>query len=68
MLDALVEFVARIVVEFVFHTVFHGIGWVMLKAVTLGRYPPPRPEKYNEGFVALLPIACLFVGLALAFS
>ena len=68
MLEALFELVARFVVEFLFYTVFYGIGWVMLKTVTLGHYPPPQPAKHNEELVALFPIATLFVGLTLAFS
>ncbi|MDP3539017.1 MAG: hypothetical protein Q8S26_10005 [Azonexus sp.] len=68
MLEALFELVARFVVEFLFYTVFYGIGWAMLKTVTLGRYPPPQPAKHNEELVALFPIATLFVGLTLAFS
>jgi hypothetical protein len=68
MLDALIEFVVRFVVEFVFYTILYAIGWVMLKTVTLGRYPPPRSEKHNEELVALFPVATLFVWLALALS
>ena len=68
MLEALFELFARFVVEFVFDTVLYGIGWLMLKAITLGHYPPPRTEKHNQGLVALFPVATLFVGLTLAFS
>ena len=68
MLEALAELVARFVVEFLFYTVFYGIGWVMLKTVTLGRYPPSQPAKHNEELVALFPIATIFVGLTLALS
>jgi hypothetical protein len=68
MLDGLFELLARLVVQFVFYTVLHGIGWLMLKAITLGHYPPPRPEKHNQELVALFPVATLFVGLTLAFS
>ena len=68
MLDALFELVAKFLVEVVFYTVLYGIGWVMLKALTLGRYPPPRPQKHNEELVALFPVATLFVGLTVALS
>lgn len=68
MLDALFELLTRFVVEFVFYTVLYGIGWIMLKAITLGHYPPPRPGMHNQELVALLPVATLFVGLTLAFS
>lgn len=68
MIEALFELLARFVVEFVFYTALYGIGWLMLKAITLGHYPPPRPEKHNQELVALFPVATLFVGLTLAFS
>lgn len=68
MLDALLEIVARFAVEFMFYTVFYGIGRGMLKTITLGRYPPPRTEKHNKELVALLPLATLFAGLAFACS
>jgi hypothetical protein len=68
MLDALLELIARFVVEFIFYTVLYAIGWGMLKVITLGRYPPRRPEKHNEELVALFPVATVFVGLTVAFS
>lgn len=72
MLDALFEAAARFVgsflVEFVFYTVFYSIGWVMLKTITLGRYPPQRPARHNEELVAVFPIVTLLVGVTLAFS
>lgn len=68
MLDGLFELLAKFVVEIVFYTVLYGIGWVMLKTITLGRYPPPRVVKHNQELVALFPVAALFAGLAFAFS
>lgn len=68
MLEALFELVARFLIEFLFYTVLYGVGWVMLKAITFGNYPPPRPHKHNQELVALLPVATLFVGLTFAFS
>ena len=68
MLDALVEMVGRFVVEVLFYTVLYGIGWIMLKAITLGRYPPPHDVKHNQELVALFPVATLFAGLTFAFA
>lgn len=48
MLEALFELVARFLIEFLFYTVFYGGGCVMLKAITLGCYPPPRPKTHND--------------------
>ncbi|HEX5804650.1 MAG TPA: hypothetical protein VFY24_16670 [Azospira sp.] len=67
MLNALFELIAKFLVELLFYTVLYGVGWAMLKMVTLGRYPPPPPQKHNEELVALLPVATLFVGITLAF-
>lgn len=66
MLEALFELVARFLVEFLFYKVLYAAGWIMLKAITLGRYPPPH--KHNEELVALFPLATLLLGLALVFS
>lgn len=66
--DALLELIARFLVDFVFYTVLYGIGFIMLKAVTAGRYPPPKPQKHNEQLVAVFPIAVLFVALTVKFS
>lgn len=68
MLDALLEIVGRILVEFLFYTVSYWVGWLMLKVITLGRYPPQKPARHNEELVAIFPIASLFAGLAFAFS
>jgi hypothetical protein len=68
MLDALFELVASFLVEFLFYTVLYRVGWAMLKAITLGSYPPPHPHQHNQELIALLPVATLFVGLTFAFS
>ncbi|MCZ4303262.1 hypothetical protein O4G98_00800 [Zoogloeaceae bacterium G21618-S1] len=68
MLDTLFEVVASVLVEFLFYTVLYGVGWVMLKAITLGGYPPKRSQKHNQELVALFPVATFFVGAAVLFS
>lgn len=68
MLDALFEIVGRILVEFLFYTVSYWVGWLMLKVITLGHYPPQKPARHSEELVAIFPIASLFVGLAFMFS
>jgi hypothetical protein len=67
MLDAIVEPLVRFVVDFLFFTVLYAIGWVMLRVITLGRYPPRPTEKHNEQLVALFPVATLFVAITFAF-
>ncbi|TVO57162.1 hypothetical protein [Denitromonas halophila] len=68
MLDAILEFATRFLVEFLFYTFLYGVGWVMLKAMTLGRYPPHPSQKHNRELVALFPVAAFFVGATIAFS
>lgn len=68
MLDALLEWIARFLVEFAFYTVLYGIGWLMLKSLTLGQYPPAPPVRHNKELVALFPVASLFLGLTFAYS
>ncbi len=67
MLDALAELIVQFVAKFLF-TVLYGIGWIMLKIITLGHYPPRLPEKHNEQLVALFPVATIFVAITVALS
>jgi hypothetical protein len=48
--------------------VFYPIGWVMVRVVTVGRYPPPSPSKRTREFIALLPLIVLIVGVTIWFS
>lgn len=67
MLDALVEFVARFVgsaiVEIVFLGIFYWPGWLILRVVTLGRYPPAKGEPHNHEFVAAVAVAALLAAI-----
>lgn len=72
MLDALIEFIARLVwgflVEVIFYSVFYPIGRFMLKAVTFGQNPPPPPHEHNRDLVAGLPIVVAAIAITLAYS
>jgi hypothetical protein len=72
MIDALAEFIARFVggflVEVIFYSVFYPLGWLMLKIVTFGRYPPPSPQQHNRDLVAGFPLVVIAVGVTLAYS
>ncbi|CAL92957.1 hypothetical protein [Azoarcus olearius] len=59
---------AQALLEFLFHTVLYGAGWLMLRALTLGRYPPPRPIEHNHDLVALLPLVTVLVTIAFAYA
>lgn len=72
MLDAIAEALARFVGSFLVETVMLGIfywpGWLLLRVVTLGRYPPRPDEPHNREFVAAVAVAALFALLTLALS
>ncbi|ARU31586.1 hypothetical protein CAP31_07740 [Sulfuriferula sp. AH1] len=71
-LDAIAEIVIRVIGQFVAEVLFVGIfywpGWVILRVLTLGRYPPPQEHPHNREFVAIVAFAALLVGLTLYFS
>ena len=66
-LDALIEGALRIAGEFfmevIFVRIFYWPGWLILRTLTLGRYPPRRSNPHSEEFVATMGllgvIACI---------
>jgi hypothetical protein len=71
-LDAIVEVVARIAgqvfIDVVLVGVFYWPGWLILRMVTLGRYPPPKGQPHNREFVAVVALAVFLAGVSLYFS
>jgi hypothetical protein len=71
-INAMAEFVLRTVGQFVLEVVIVGVfywpGWIILRVVTLGRYPPERSEPHNRKFVAAVGVASLLAGLTLFYS
>ena len=72
MLDAVAEFLFRTVGHFVLELVFYGLfywpGWLILRVVTLGKYPPPQPQPHNRDFVSGIPLVVLVIGVTIYFS
>ena len=66
--DALLEAAAHIIIDVVLTEVFYWPGWVILRVLTLGRYPPPRGIEHNRQFVAVVAVAALFIGAAIYYS
>jgi hypothetical protein len=68
-LDAIVEVVARVVGQFVVDVVLVGVfywpGWIILRMVTFGRYPPSQAQPHNREFVAVVALAVLLAGVTL---
>lgn len=71
-LDAIAEVVVRVVgqvlVEVVFVGIFYWPGWLILRLLTLGSYPPPQSQPHNREFVAMVALAALLAGLTIHFS
>jgi hypothetical protein len=63
--EALLKAVGGFLVEVVFVGVFYWPGWVILRVLTFGRYPPRKAEPHSKEFVATFGsatiLACLLV-------
>jgi len=72
MLDAVAEFLFRTVgaflLELLIITIGYWPGWLILRILTLGVYPPPRPTPHNEYFVGAIPYITFLVWLTLHYS
>jgi hypothetical protein len=59
-LDAIVEIAFRIVVQFVIEVLFVGIfywpGWLILRVITIGRYPPQQSQPHSASLWQYLPL------------
>jgi len=54
-MELLVSAIGWLCVELIFYGLFYAIGWIFIKAVTLGRHP--GPWRGAEGFVDLELVA-----------
>lgn len=48
--------------------IFYWPGWVVLRVVTLGRYPPQKSTKHDPEFVAVVGFAFLIAILIAIYS
>lgn len=60
-LDAVAEVVLRFVGEVVLVGIFYWPGWLALRIVTLGRYPPLKSKPHSKEFVAAFGFVTLLV-------
>jgi len=71
-LDAIAEFAFRVVGQFVIEVLFVGIfywpGWLILRAVTIGRYPPQQSQPHSREFVAMAAFVVFLVGITVYFT
>mgnify|MGYP003416370697 CR=1 len=61
-LDAIIEAVGNIIIEYVVNRVFYWPGWVILKLITFGRYPPPQSQPHNREYVSGFFLVLLGIG------
>lgn len=48
--------------------IFYWPGWLILRVVTFGRYPPAQSVPHNREFVAGVPLAVLPVVITLIYT
>ncbi len=68
MLDAIAAFLGDFILEVLLIGVFYWPGWLILRVLTLGKYPPPRPQSHNQYFVSSIPVILGLAGLTFYFS
>jgi len=68
-LDAIAEVVVRTVGSFLFEVVFVGVfywpGWLLLRTLTLERYPPQKSDPHSKEFVAAFGFVVILVSALL---
>ena len=52
--------VVRFLISYVVERVFYWPGWLILRVLTFGRYPPLPGSPHNETFVALVAFATFY--------
>ncbi|WP_334188266.1 hypothetical protein [Noviherbaspirillum sp.] len=71
-LDSIAEVVLKAVGQFLIEVVLVGVfywpGWLILRTLTFGRYPPKRPHPHSEEFVGAFGFAAILVGALLTVS
>ncbi|MGR9014114.1 MAG: hypothetical protein ACU83U_10765 [Gammaproteobacteria bacterium] len=67
-IEVVVRTIAQFIVEVLFIGVFYWPGWVVLRILTLGHYPPPQSHPHNREFVAIVAFTALSAGVALHYS
>jgi len=64
-LDAIAEVVVRavgwLIVDVILTNIFYWPGWLFLKVLTLGRYPPSSSTPHKREFVAIFGFAVILV-------
>jgi hypothetical protein len=64
MLEEVVKFVFSIVLNLVFYVILYWSGWLILRILTLGNYPPPQSRQHNRIFVSGIALVTLLIVIA----
>jgi len=51
-----------------FAAIFYWPGWLVLRVITIGRYPPAKGIEHNTGFVITFGMGLFVVMLGLIYS
>ncbi len=63
-----VTIVGQFIIDVLLVGIFYWPGWVILRVVTFGRYPPLQSESHNRQLVAMVALAALLAGVAFYYS
>lgn len=70
--DTLAEIAIRVAGQFVIEVLFIGIfywpGWLILRVITVGRYPPQQSQPHSREFVAMVAFVVFLVCITVYFS
>ncbi len=61
--ETVFRFIWQLVIEYLFVRIFYWPGWLILRVLTLGRYPPLKHENHNREFVAMIAFVTFLIGL-----
>jgi hypothetical protein len=64
----MLETILGILLEVVLVGVFYWPGWLVLRLVTVGRYPLPNGGQHDRVFVAAIGLASVATWVALVFA
>ncbi|MBB4014942.1 hypothetical protein [Niveibacterium umoris] len=68
MIEGIFNFVASWLVEVLLTVVFYWPGWLVLRLVTVGRYPPRLEQPHNVVFVSTIGFAALLAALTIGYQ
>lgn len=67
-LQAIAEFITDVLLEYVYCRLFYWPGWLILRVLTLGGYPPVQSKPHNRYLVAGVPFIVLLIAVTLYYS